>query len=244
MTTTNNKGAPTMARKSNTPQDGLTKKTFEPLTENQSIAQAAWKNNKHLMLIGSAGSGKTYIGLNFAIEELDKKGSGVRKIVIIRSSVSVRDVGFMPGNAKEKARHYEAPYISVVNQTFGRGDAYDVMKGKNKIDFSLTSFLRGTTFDDCVILVDEVQNMSFQELNTIITRIGVNSRIIFCGDTKQDDLTSERFKETSGLRQFISIINRLNEFETVQFTTDDIVRSDLVKNYIIAKELVELGQAT
>lgn len=229
-----------MARKSNVQQDGLKRNKFEPLTENQALAQDAWEDNKHLMLIGSAGSGKTFIGLNFAIQEVDKKDSGVRKIVIIRSSVSVRDVGFMPGNAKEKARHYEAPYVSVINQTFGRGDAYDVMKGKGKIDFMLTSFLRGTTFDDCVIIVDEVQNMSFQELNTIITRIGVNSRIIFCGDTKQDDLTSERFKETSGLRQFISIINRLNEFETVQFTTDDIVRSDLVKSYIIAKEQLEL----
>lgn len=227
-------------RKSNIQQDSLGRNKFEALTDNQGLAKDSWDNGKHLMLLGTAGSGKTFLAMSFALEELEKKDNGIKRVVILRSSVSVRDIGFMPGNEKEKGKYFESPYYSIANQIFGRGDAYDILKGKNKLQFSLTTHLRGTTFDDAVVIVDEVQNMSFQELNTIITRVGVNTRIIFAGDTRQDDLTSERFKETSGLRDFVKIINRLNEFETTQFTVDDIVRSDLVRSYIIAKEELEL----
>lgn len=226
-------------RNSAAPQDGLVRKSFEPLTENQALAKDAWDDKKHLMLLGTAGSGKTYLAMSFALDSLSERDGGLRKIVILRSSVAVREAGFMPGNAKEKGKYFESPYYSIANQIFERGDAYDILKGKGKIEFSLTTHLRGITFDDSIVIVDEVQNMSFSELNTIITRIGVNSRIIFAGDTRQDDLTSERFKETSGLRDFAKIINRLREFETIQFTVDDIVRSDLVRNYIIAKEQLE-----
>lgn len=227
-----------MARKANNVGLDLHAK-FEPMTENQSKALRHWSNGKHLTMLGTAGSGKTYVALSLALEEVVRKNSQYKKILILRSSVAVRDVGFMPGNYKEKAKVYESPYYSIVNSIYERGDAYDILKQKGKIDFSLTSFLRGATFDDTIVIVDEVQNMSYQELHTIITRTGTNSRIIICGDTKQDDLTSERFKETSGLRSFYEIIKMMDEFGNVLFTVDDIVRSDLVKSYIIAKERYE-----
>lgn len=216
---------------------------FEPMTRNQQVAQELWYQGKHLNMLGTAGSGKTYVALSLALEEVLGKDPQYKKVMILRSSVAVREIGFQPGNAKEKAKVYESPYVSIVNSIFERGDAYDILIQKNKIEFMLTSFLRGATFDDCILIVDECQNMSFAELNTIITRVGTNSRIIFCGDTKQDDLTSERFKETSGLRKFYSIVNQLEEFGNVVYTVDDIVRSDLVRSYIIAKEEYETAEA-
>lgn len=231
-----------MARKSQS-NLGLSLSTnFEPITENQKVAQRYWNKGKNVNMLGTAGSGKTYVALSLALEEVMAPKSEYKNILILRSSVAVRDIGFMPGNSKEKARIYEAPYGAIVNSIFERGDAYDLLKQKGKIVFELTSFLRGATFDDTIIIVDECQNMSFQELNTIITRVGTNSRILFCGDTKQDDLTSERFKEVSGLRKFYQITQQLDEFGSVVFTTDDIVRSDLVKSYIIAKEQIEVEE--
>lgn len=229
-------------RKANVQQEVvLEKQTFAPLTENQAKAFQAWKRNQHLMLLGSAGSGKTFLALNFACEAIERKQQ--TKIIIIRSIVSARDPGALPGSLKEKSKVYEAPYAPIVEQLYDKRDAYDLLKSKQQIEFTTTSFLRGITFDDSVVIVDESQNMNFHELNTIMTRVGENTKLIFCGDTRQDDLTSERFKETSGLRQFAKIINRINEFTTITFTTDDIVRSDLVKKYIIAKEALETEEA-
>ena len=149
-------------------------------------------------------------------------------------------MGFLPGNQKEKMAVYEAPYVSIATKLFGRGDAYAVLKQKNLIEFISSSFLRGETFDDCILIVDECQNMSDQELHTIMTRVGNNCKIIFCGDVKQDDLTSERKKEVSGLRTFMQIIKNMREFEFVEFVADDIVRSDLVKSYIIERDRLGL----
>lgn len=227
-------------RKSNNQVQSLVKQQCDPLTSNQSIAFNEWGKGQNLMLLGSAGSGKTFLALNFACDEFEKQKC--KKIIIIRSTVSVRDPGFLPGSLKEKNRVYEEPYYPIVAQLYERNDAYEALKNKGVIQFTTSGFLRGITFDDAVIIVDEVQNFSFGELNSIITRTGVNSKLIFCGDTRQDDLTSERFKETSGLRQFAKIINKLKDFSTITFSTDDIVRSDLVKRYIIAKEKIELEQ--
>lgn len=227
-------------RKSNTPAP-MVKQKFEPLTHNQSIAFDEWSKGQNLMLLGTAGSGKTFLALNFACDELEKER--VKKVIIIRSSVASRDPGFLPGTLGDKARIYEEPYFPIMDQLYERNGAYLALKNKGSIVFSLSGFLRGLTFDDAIIIVDECQNMSFGELNTIITRVGVNSKLIFCGDTRQDDLTSERFKEVSGLRQFSKIINRMKDFSSVTFTPEDIVRSDLVKRYIIAKERVEMEEA-
>lgn len=211
-------------------------RAIEPMTDNQGIAFDAWDDGANLMLHGIAGTGKTFLALYFALKEVMTKGSYHKKVYIIRSTVPSRDMGFLPGSQKEKMKVYEGPYYDIAMKLFGRGDAYEILKHRNTVEFISTSFLRGSTFDDCILVVDEVQNMSDQELHTVMTRVGENCRVIFCGDVKQDDLTSERKKEMSGLRTFMKIIKNMREFDFVEFVADDIVRSKLVKSYIIERD--------
>jgi phosphate starvation-inducible protein PhoH len=160
------------------------------------------------------------------------------KIFIIRSVVPTRDMGFLPGNQKEKTKVYEAPYIAICTELYRRGDAYEVLKQKGAIEFMSTSFVRGTTLNDCYVIVDEINNMTFHELDSVITRIGKNCRVLFCGDFRQSDLTKDQ--ERNGLRDFIKIVNKLSDFEYIDFREEDIVRSKLVKEYIIAREKLGL----
>jgi|TARA_B110000908_G_scaffold60458_1_gene73400 predicted ribonuclease YlaK len=211
-------------------------KDIAPMTKNQSIAFDAWEEGANLMLHGIAGTGKTFLGLYFSLKAVMAKNTSYRKVYIVRSVVPTRDMGFLPGSQKDKMKVYEAPYYDIASKLFQRGDAYEILKQKNNVEFISTSFLRGSTFDDCIILVDEVQNMSDQELHTVMTRVGENCKIIFCGDVKQDDLTSERKKEMSGLRTFMKIIERMDEFDFIEFEVSDIVRSELVKAYIIERD--------
>ena len=221
----------------NQPSTGITLSTkVAPMTENQRIAFDAWDDGANLMLHGIAGTGKTFLGLYFALKSVMEKNSVHKKVFVVRSIVPTREIGFLPGSEKEKMKVYEAPYYDIATKIFNRGDAYEILKQKNCVEFISTSFLRGATFDDCIILVDEVQNMSDQELHTVMTRVGENCRIIFCGDVKQDDLTSERKKEMSGLRVFMKVIERMREFDFIEFVIDDIVRSQLVKSYIIERD--------
>lgn len=208
---------------------------INPLTTTQAdVFEAFEEDELNLMLHGVAGTGKTFVATYLALKEVlnnkDKK-----KVFIVRSVVPTRDMGFLPGNAKEKARAYEAPYFSICQDLFGRGDAYETLKSKNVIEFITSSFIRGITLDNCVVIVDECQNMSAMELHSIMTRVGQNCKIIFCGDTRQDDLTSERKKEESGLSQFMNILRNMEAFEFIEFLEEDIVRSDLVKEYIITR---------
>jgi phosphate starvation-inducible protein PhoH len=212
----------------------------QPMTDNQRVAFDFWDDGYNLMLHGIAGTGKTFLGLYFALKEVVKPNSQYKKVYIVRSTVSTRDQGFLPGSLKEKAKVFESPYVPICTKLFGRGDAYEILKGKGFVEFITTSYLRGETFDDCILLVDEVQNMGDGELHTVMTRVGENCRIIFCGDVKQDDLTSERKKELSGLRDFMKIIHKMKEFEFVDFQVEDIVRSKLVKSYIIERDRLGL----
>jgi len=156
-----------------------------------------------------------------------------RKLVIVRSVVPTRDMGFLPGNQKEKQKAYELPYTSIFTELFGRGDAYELFKSKGMVDFISTSFIRGITLNDCIVLVDESQNLTFHELDSIVTRIGDNCRIIFSGDFRQSDL--ERSGDRNGILDFMKVVRSIDGFKTVSFGEDDIVRSKLVKDYIIAK---------
>jgi predicted ribonuclease YlaK len=213
---------------------------ISPMTENQKVAFEYWDQGYNLMLHGIAGTGKTFLGLYFALKEVVRPNSPYKKVYIVRSTVSTRDQGFLPGSLKEKAKVFESPYVPICTKLYGRGDAYEILKGKGYVEFITTSYLRGETFDDCILLVDEVQNMGDGELHTVMTRVGENCRIVFCGDVKQDDLTSERKKELSGLRSFMQIIHRMREFEFVDFQVEDIVRSKLVKSYIIERDKLGL----
>jgi len=203
------------------------------LTERQNKVIAAYDDNYHLVLHGVAGTGKTFLSLFLALQDVVEDHDDYNKVYIMRSVVPTRDMGFLPGSAKQKAQVYEEPYKMMCNELFNRGDAYDVLKSKNMCEFLTTSFLRGTTFNNCIIIVDEINNMSFHELDSIITRVGKDCRIIFCGDYRQSDLTDSY--ERSGLGRFLDILNNMGGFMRFEFGIDDIVRSDLVKDYIIQR---------
>lgn len=228
-------------RQQDTEIDNILNKKFAmkrilPITPNQEKVVKAYRAGKNLANIGSAGTGKTYLSLALALEEV-LENDEYERVIIIRSAVQSREQGFMPGSLTEKMGYYETPYIDIVNDLFQRGDAYQIMKQKGMIQFMSTSFVRGLTFDNAIIVVDEVQNMNFGEIDTVMTRVGESSKIIFCGDVKQDDLkTSKNRADVSGLRDFLKVITKLNLFAVTEFTTVDIVRSGIVKEYIIAKE--------
>ena len=214
----------------------FTMKRIQPMTETQRELFLQYEDGKHIANIGSAGTGKTYVSLYLALEQV-LENEDYEKIIIIRSAVQSREQGFMPGSLTEKMGYYETPYMDIVNDLFGRADAYNIMKQKNQIQFMSTSFVRGLTFDNAIIIVDECQNMTYQELDTVITRVGESSKIVFCGDMKQDDLKISKHKQdVSGLKDFIRVVGKMKDFAVIEFTTADIVRSGLVKQYLIAKE--------
>ena len=202
---------------------------IEPLTRNQ---LKAFETTDHLVLHGLAGTGKTFISSYLAFDDMAK--GDFQKLIIIRSAVPTRDIGFLPGTEKEKSSVYEEPYKDISNDLFSRGDAYEILKQKNIVEFMTTSFIRGITLRDAVILIDECQNMSFHELDSIITRIGENCRVIFCGDFRQADLRS------NGLKDFFRVLERMHAFTFIEFEVEDIVRSDFVKQYIISKRSLNL----
>ena len=218
-------------RKNN--NNSLKLKNIVPKTINQEKAFDLYNKDYNLLLHGLAGTGKTYISLYLALSDIINGYTDHTNLTLVRSVVPTRDMGFLPGTEKEKSKVYEAPYMNICNDIFGRGDAYDILKGKNIIKFVTTSYIRGITLDDSIVLVDEAQNLNFHELDSIITRLGDNSRIMFCGDFRQSDLI--RDDERKGLLTFMRILATIDEFKTVEFVENDIVRSKLVKEYIISK---------
>lgn len=212
-----------------------------PLTNTQENVFNGWYNeevNKNLFLHGSAGTGKTYIASYLALEALLSKETHYKRLIIIRSAVTSREIGHLPGDIQEKAQSYEEPYIDIFGELLGNKNSYTDLKEQGLIHFNTTSFLRGRTFKDSIIIVDEVQNMSYGELSTAITRVGEDSKIIFCGDLRQNDLNKSKY-DVTGLNGFISIIKAkpMEEyFNFFEFNHDDIVRSGLVKQFIICSE--------
>ena len=209
---------------------------IQPLTVNQERVFDAYHAGQNLMLHGYAGTGKTFLSSYLAIKDV-LISDIYKKVVIIRSVVPSRDMGFLPGTEKQKAEVYEQPYQEICDDLFGRGDGYRILKIKNLVEFTTTSFLRGTTFNDCIIIVDECNNMTFQEIDTIMTRIGTNSRIIFCGDYRQSDLVKPHDK--TGIKELMAVTRRMPSFDHIEFGIEDIVRSGVVKEYIINK--TEMG---
>lgn len=204
-----------------------------PITETQKQTFIAFDRGDNLLLHGLAGTGKTFISMYLALKEVTE-GNTYKKVIVMRSVVPTRDIGFLPGNAKEKSKVYEGPYYAICNEMFGRGDAYDILKQKNTVEFMTTSFIRGMTINNAIVIVDEVNNMTFHELDSIITRLGKNCRIMFCGDFRQSDLPKE--SDRKGLADFMKILENMKSFTHIEFSRDDIVRSGLVKQYIITKD--------
>jgi phosphate starvation-inducible PhoH-like protein len=213
-------------------------KKITPLTETQSDLFDAYSEGKMIAALGSAGTGKTYTALFLALQDVMQKDL-YDKIIIVRSAVQGREQGFMPGTVTEKAAYYELPYIDIVNDLCDRGDAYQILKHKKQIEFVTTSFLRGLSFDNTIIIFDECQNADYDELRTVITRVGKNTKILFCGDTKQDDLRRTKNRnDVSGLSKFVAVLEKMDDFELVEFTSEDIVRSGIVREFIMAEELI------
>lgn len=215
--------------------------TVQPKTAMQKQFFDAYKAGDYFMCLhGVAGTGKSYIALYRALEEVLDKASSFERVVIIRSAVQGRDMGHLPGNVEDKMEVYIQPYRQITTDFFNRKDAWDRLCEQGHIEFLSTSFIRGTTFWNSIILVDEFQNMNFEELDTIITRVGSNSKIIFCGDIRQTDLRKK--DDRTGLPKFMAIADSMSQFSKFEFGVNDIVRSSLVKDYIIAKTKYEDGE--
>jgi len=207
---------------------------IDPLTDNQKKFFDAYKLGSYFIALhGVAGTGKTFCAFYKAIEEVLDKGNFFKKIIIVRSAVQSRDMGHLPGDVADKMEIYQQPYKQICETLFGRSDAYQRLEEQGYVRFISTSFIRGMSFDDAIIIVDEMQNMNFEEIDTVMTRVGYRSKIMWCGDYRQTDL--RRANDKSGLLKFFDIAQHMQSFERIEFTVDDIVRSSLVKDYITAK---------
>jgi phosphate starvation-inducible protein PhoH len=207
--------------------------TLATLTQKQKDAVTSYRRNKNLLLHGIAGTGKTYLAMSLAFEEVLDPSNKYTSVVIVRSTVPTRDMGFLKGDDKEKIAVYESPYIALCAELFGISDAYECLKSQGAVQFISTAFIRGLTLNDSIVIVDEVQNLSFHELDSIITRLGKSSKIIFCGDYTQSDFSKSN--ERNGCLDFMKILKTMSHFDFVEFAIEDIVRGPLVKEYIVAK---------
>ena len=212
---------------------------IEPLTDNQKKLFESYKNGKNLVAYGAAGTGKTFITLYNALQEVLDPSTPYDKIYIVRSLVATREIGFLPGDHDDKSFLYQIPYKNMVKYMFEMpSDAdfqmlYGNLKGQDTIDFWSTSFIRGTTLDRAVIIVDEFQNLNYHELDSIITRIGTDTKIMFCGDATQTDLVKQN--EKNGIHDFMRILRIMPSVDIIEFGVEDIVRSGLCKEYLLAK---------
>ena len=227
-----------MAKKQDVKIDDLV--TIKPITDNQKVAFEAWKkDNKELFLHGAAGTGKTFISLYLALEKVLDPSTPYECVYLIRSAVPTREIGFLPGDEEDKTALYQIPYQNMVQFMFEQPSdqaftmLYDRLKAQGSVMFLTTSYLRGITLDNAIIIVDECQNLNFHELDTIMTRVGQDSKIIFSGDFFQSDLVKNGDKE--GFGKFLDIIEDMQEFKSVEFNIGDIVRSGLVRSYLISK---------
>ncbi len=201
----------------------------EPLTENQNEFFETWPSYPLHLLHGVAGTGKTFIAMYKAIEEV-LQNRHYKRLIILRSPVGARDIGHLPGDVEEKTAVFELPYEEICQSLFDNREAYQRLKEQGKIIFGITSFLRGLTFDNSIIIVDEIQNLNYHEAYSVMTRVGMNSKIIFSGDRRQADINN------SGINRFMSVLKSMQETNFIEFNIEDIVRSDLVKSFIIAEE--------
>ena len=215
------------------------------ITDNQKIIFDTWKKGQNQFLFGAAGTGKTFVSLYLALKDVMDLKKPYSKVVLVRSLIPTREIGFLPGDEEDKAALYQVPYQNMVQFMFEMPNEqhfntlYDRLKGQSSLFFLSTSFLRGLTFDNAVIIVDECQNLNFHELDTIITRVGQDSRIIFCGDFDQTDLIKQN--EKNGLHDFLRILEEMEEFNCLEFTIGDIVRSGFVRSYLINKMKLGIG---
>ena len=219
--------------------------SIKPITDNQKEVFSTWKKGKNQFLFGCAGTGKTFISMYLALNDIFDLKSKYERVVLVRSLIPTREIGFLPGDEEDKAALYQVPYQNMVQFMFEMPNEqafnglYDKLKSQGTLFFLSTSFLRGLTFDNTIVIVDECQNLNFHELDTIITRVGQDSKIVFCGDFDQTDL--QKTNEKNGLHDFLRILEEMEEFNCTEFTIGDIVRSGFVRSYLINKIKLGIG---
>ena len=217
----------------------------KPITEGQKSVFETYKQGKNQFLFGCAGTGKTFVSLYLAMQDVLSLQTKYDKVILVRSLIPTREIGFLPGDEEDKAALYQVPYQNMVKFMFEQPNEqsfnmlYDKLKNQGSLYFLSTSFLRGLTFDNSIIIVDECQNLNFHELDTITTRVGQDSKIIYCGDFSQTDLLKQN--ERNGLHDFLRILEEMQEFNCTEFNIGDIVRSGFVKNYLIQKTKLGMG---
>ena len=217
----------------------------KPITEGQNSVFETWKKGQNQFLFGCAGTGKTFISLYLAMQDVLNLQTKYEKVVLVRSLIPTREIGFLPGDEEDKAALYQVPYQNMVQFMFEQPNEqafkmlYDRLKSQGSLYFLSTSFLRGLTFDNTIIIVDECQNLNFHELDTITTRVGQDSRIVFCGDFFQTDLIKTGDK--NGLHDFLRILEEMKDFNCTEFNIGDIVRSGFVRDYLIQKTKLGIG---
>ena len=218
---------------------------IKPVTDSQKLVFDTWKKGQNQFLFGCAGTGKTFVSLYLGLSEVLRNETPYDKVIMVRSLIPTREIGFLPGDEEDKAALYQVPYSNMMQFMFEQPNEqafetlYNRIKAQGSYYFLSTSFLRGLTFDNSIIIVDECQNLNFHELDTIITRVGQDSRIVFCGDFSQTDLT--RTNERNGLMDFLQILQEMEEFNCIEFNIGDIVRSGFVRNYLIQKTKLGMG---
>jgi predicted ribonuclease YlaK len=219
--------------------------TIKPITDNQKEIFSTWKKGLNQFLFGAAGTGKTFVSLYLALQEIMDLKKPADKVILVRSLIPTREIGFLPGDEEDKSALYQVPYRNMVQFMFEMPNEqafnglYDKLKSQGSLYFLSTSFLRGLTFDNSIIIVDECQNLNFHELDTIITRVGQDSKIMFCGDFGQTDLIKNN--EKNGLHDFMRILEEMEEFNCTEFNIGDIVRSGFVRSYLINKTKMGIG---
>ena len=218
---------------------------IKPVTDSQKVVFDSWKQGQNQFLYGCAGTGKTFISLYLALSEVLKNETPYDKVIMVRSLIPTREIGFLPGDEEDKPALYQVPYSNMMQFMFEQPNEqafsmlYDRIKQQGSFYFLSTSFLRGLTFDNSIIIVDECQNLNFHELDTIVTRVGQDSKIMFCGDFSQYDLS--KLNERNGLMDFLQILHEMKEFNCTEFNIGDIVRSGFVRNYLIQKTKLGMG---
>ena len=216
---------------------------IEPLTDNQRVMFEEYGKGQNIFAYGAAGTGKTFVALYLALRDVLDENTPYEKVYVVRSLVATREIGFLPGTHEDKSSLYQIPYKNMVKYMFEMPDdasfemLYENLKNQETVSFWSTSFLRGTTLDKAIVIVDECQNLNFHELDSIITRVGEDTKIMFCGDASQSDL--QRSNERSGIIDFQRILQQMKEVSLIEFGVEDIVRSGLIKSYLIAK--INLG---
>ena len=210
---------------------------IEPITKNQVKAFESWADGENLVLAGSAGTGKTFVAMYLALQASLEPSTPYHKVVVVRSIVPTRDMGYLPGTKEEKVEPFETPYKTISLELFDYDSGvYNKLINNHQMEFITTSFVRGTQLNNAIVIIDEMQNLNFHELDSVITRIGQDCRVIFSGDYYQSDFREGY--ERDGIQRFLRIVERLKNFSVITFGWDDIVRSDFLRDYIMTKEML------